>query len=119
MFAALALFAVQVRALDVTTSLEVLPLGVDLDRVMLTPDYFFKLDDVAFYGFVVLKARVVGSPDSATWMPSKYVGLRGEVGINDSGSSGSAFGITLAPKIPDSSTSRRPRRPCLAATNGP
>lgn len=96
-------FGTPTQAVNVSTSIEVLPLGVNLDQVMITPDYFTKIGDVAFYGFVEYSGEAGGwfTNHSATWIPKgSWLGLRAEAGINDSGSSGSALGVTLAPKVP-------------------
>lgn len=97
-------FGAPVQAADgVATSVEILPLGAGLDKVMLTPDYFTRVGDVSFYGFVEYSGEAGGwfTNHSATWIPKgSWLGLRVEVGINDSGSSGSALGVTFAPKLP-------------------
>lgn len=99
----LASFGTPMQATDVATSIEILPLGAGLDRVMLTPDYFTRVGDVSFYGFVEYSGEAGGwyTNHSATWLPGgSWIGLRAEVGLDDAGNSGSALGVTFAPKLP-------------------
>ncbi len=80
----LASFGTPMQATDVATSIEILPLGAGLDRVMLTPDYFTRVGDVSFYGFVEYSGEAGGwyTNHSATWLPGgSWIGLRAEVEV--------------------------------------
>ncbi len=97
---ALVLFGVQIAVAQISTSVEMFPIGVNFEQAMATPDYFTVIGNVAVYSF----AEFVGDGSwftnhSATWSPTKYLGLYAEASINDvhdvSTSIGPAFSIPL------------------------
>jgi hypothetical protein len=71
-------------------SLEALPIGVTTDRIMITPDYFWKPgDDLSLYGFVEYSGEDGKwfSNHVGCWTPTGHFGLRAELGADDAGGS--------------------------------
>ncbi|MBP6924569.1 MAG: hypothetical protein KBB78_03290 [Candidatus Pacebacteria bacterium] len=99
---ALVLFAAPMMQAQVTTSVEVLPIGTSFDHVMITPDYFTMLGEVTLYGFVEYSGEGGGwfADQSATWMTTKHVGFAGEASTDNNENSRSSFGPAFKPSVP-------------------
>lgn len=78
-------------------SLEILPLGVETDRMMVTQDYLWSVDRVSLYGFVEYSGEAGSwfTNHAATYQVLPWLSGRGEVGVDDGGVSFGKVGLQI------------------------
>ncbi|MBP9771555.1 MAG: hypothetical protein KBD16_01380 [Candidatus Pacebacteria bacterium] len=84
-------------------SVEVLPLGVPGDQVMITPDMFWKLGaDFSLYSFIEYSGEdgVWFQNNIVNYTSTKHVGLRAELGVMDDGTSFFKVGPAFSTRMP-------------------